>query len=146
MVKHTYQNAVQMRIVLDTNCLLVSVQAYSEFFWLWQAFRAEKITLCYTTEILNEYYEVLSYYYSVSFAETVVDEILLSPNTIPVTVYYKWHLITVDHDDNKFVDCAISANATCIVTNDHHFNVLKKISFPPIKVVSIETFKSILKL
>jgi predicted nucleic acid-binding protein len=48
-----------MKIVLDTNCLLVSVQRYSKFFWLWQAFRDKKITLCYTTDILNEYYEVL---------------------------------------------------------------------------------------
>ena len=45
MVKHTYQNTIQMKIVLDTNCLLVSVQEYSDFFWLWQAFRDEKITL-----------------------------------------------------------------------------------------------------
>ena len=90
MVKHTYQNTLQMKIVLDTNCLLVSVQEYSEFFWLWQAFRDEKITLCYTTDILNEYYEVLSRYFSAHFAETVAEEILLSPNAIPVTVYYKW--------------------------------------------------------
>ena len=141
MVKHTYQNTLQMRIVLDTNCLLVSVQEYSEFFWLWQAFRDEKIILCYTTDILNEYYEVLSHYFSVPFAETVVEEILLSPNTMPVTVYYKWQLITADPDDNKFADCAISANAACIVSNDRHFNVLRDIDFPKINVIDIDNFK-----
>jgi putative PIN family toxin of toxin-antitoxin system len=136
-----------MKIVLDTNCLLVSVQEYSEFFWLWQAFRDEKITLCYTTDILNEYYEVLSCYFSVTFAETVIEEILLSPNTMPVTVYYKWRLITADADDNKFVDCAVSANATCIVTHDRHFNVLRDIEFPKINVIDIDAFKkTILKL
>jgi len=133
-----------MRIVLDTNCLLVSVQAYSEFFWLWQAFRDKKITLCYTTDILNEYYEVLSCYFSVSFAETVVEEILLSPNTMPVTVYYKWRLITADPDDNKFVDCAVSANAVCIITNDRHFGMLRDIEFPKINVIDIDTFKKII--
>ena len=102
--------------------------------------------MCYTTDILNEYFEVLSYYFSASFAETVVEEILLSPNTIPVTVYYKWHLITVDPDDNKFVDCAVSANATCIVTNDKHFNVLKNIAFPKINVIDIDRFKQTILL
>jgi putative PIN family toxin of toxin-antitoxin system len=126
--------------------LLVSVQEYSEFFWLWQAFRDEKIILCYTTDILNEYYEVLTRYYSAPFAETVLEEILLSPNIMPVTVYFKWRLITADPDDNKFVDCAVSANADFIVTNDKHFNVLKNIDFPKINVIDIDTFKIIMSL
>ena len=146
MVEYTYQNALQMRIILDTNCLLVSVQEYSEFVWLWQAFRDEKITLCYTTDILNEYYEVLSHYFSVPFAEIVLDEILLSPNTMPVTVYYKWNLITVDPDDNKFVDCALNVGADFIVTNDKHFKILKDIDFPQVNVIDITTFKRILNV
>jgi putative PIN family toxin of toxin-antitoxin system len=133
-----------VKVAIDTNCLLVSVQEYSVFFWLWQAFRNEKITLCYTTDILNEYYEVLSYYYSVPFAETVLEEILLSPNTMPVTVYYKWNLITVDPDDNKFVDCALHAGADFIITNDKHFNVLKDIPFPKVNIIGIEAFKKII--
>ena len=114
-----------MRIVLDTNCLLVSVQEYSDYFWLWQAFREKKFTLCYTNEILNEYQEVLSHYYSDAMAKYVIDAILNAVHAEPITVYYKWELITADLDDNKFVDCAVSANATCIVTNDRHFNVLR---------------------
>ena len=144
MVEHTYQNALQMKVVIDTNCLLVSVQEYSVFFWLWQAFRDEKITLCYTTDILNEYYEVLSHYYSVSFAETVLEEILLSPNIMQVTVYYKWNLITVDPDDNKFVDCALHAGTDFIVTNDKHYNVLKNTPFPKVNIIGIEEFKKII--
>ena len=144
MVEHAYQNTLQMKIVLDTNCLLVSVQEYSDFFWLWQSFRDEKITLCYTTDILNEYHEVLSYYFSVPFANTAIEEILLSPNTIPITVYYKWNLITADPDDNKFVDCAISANADYIVTNDKHFNILKMTEFPKVNVINIEQFIKII--
>jgi len=45
-------------------------------------------------------------------------------------------------DDNKFVDCAVSANASCIVTNDRHFNVLRNIEFPKINPIDIHTFKS----
>jgi putative PIN family toxin of toxin-antitoxin system len=135
-----------MKVVIDTNCLLVSVQEYSDFFWLWQAFRDEKITLCYTTDILDEYYEILSDYFSVPFADTVMEEILLSPNTMPISVYYKWNLITVDPDDNKFVDCAISANAACIISHDKHFNILKDIAFPKVNVIDIDTFKNIITI
>jgi len=130
-----------MKIVLDTNCLLVSVQEYSDFFWLWKAFRDKKIVLCYTSEILNEYLEILSRYFSVSFAESIVEEILLSPNTKQVAVYYKWQLITVDPDDNKFVDCAISVNAKYIVSNDKHLKVLDNIDFPKVNVLTIYEFK-----
>jgi len=41
--------------------------------------------------------------------------------------YIHFGLITVDVDDNKFVDCAVAADAEYIVTNDKHFEVLNKI-------------------
>jgi predicted nucleic acid-binding protein len=63
-----------------------------------------------------------------------------------ITPWYKWNLIAADHDDNKFADCALNAGADYIVTNDHHFNVLKTLGFPPVTVVNIETFKDILML
>ena len=130
-----------MRIVLDTNCLLVSVQEYSDFFWLWQAFCDKKFDLCYTDEILNEYQEILSHYYSSALAKYVVDAILNASNAKPIAVYYKWQLIAADPDDNKFVDCAISANANYIVTNDKHFKVLENIDFPKVNILRIDKFK-----
>ena len=130
-----------MRIVLDTNCLLMSVPTYSDFFGIWQAFRDGKYILCYTTEILNEYHEILSRYFSVHFADSIMEDITVSPNTEQITVYYNWHLITADPDDNKFVDCAVSANASYIVTNDKHFKVLEKIDFPKVDILTIEEFK-----
>ncbi|GHT31169.1 hypothetical protein AGMMS49574_12470 [Bacteroidia bacterium] len=70
-----------MKVVLDTNCLLISVQAYSDFFWLWKAFHYKKFVLCYTTKILNEYDEILSQYYSSAFAEQVIEAIVNAPNS-----------------------------------------------------------------
>ena len=75
----------------------------------------------------------------------MVEILLESKNVISITPYYKWNLITTDPDDNKFVDCALNAGVDYIVTNDHHFNVLKALGFPPIKIIDIETFKSILE-
>ena len=48
-----------MKIVLDTNCLLVMLPAGSHYRCLWDAFRQGKFTLCYTNEVLQEYEELL---------------------------------------------------------------------------------------
>ena len=37
-----------------------------------------------------------------------------------------------------------AASAKCIVTEDHHFNVLKKIDFPHIEVIGIDLFCQVL--
>ena len=134
-----------MKIVLDTNCLVVCLYATSPFQCIWQAFRNKKITLCYTTEILNEYNEVLLRFYPQQFVNDVINELLLSYNVCKTNNYFKWNLITTDPDDNKFVDCAIIANADYIVSQDTHFNILKTINFPKVTVISIEEFVKELK-
>ncbi len=129
-----------MRIVLDTNCLLVAIPKKSKYRWLWDEFRKQNITLCYSNEILHEYHELLNSFYSQTVAENVIAEILRSPNTEQIDIFYKWNLIIADPDDNKFVDCAISANAKYIVSNDRHFEVLDNIDFPKVNVVNIQNF------
>ena len=62
------------------------------------------------------------------------------PNVIRKDAHYTFALIEADKDDNKFVDCAIAANAKCIVTEDKHFRVLKNIPFPKVEVLGIEEF------
>ena len=133
-----------MKIVFDTNCLVVCLPVTSPYYCIWQTFRKKQITLCYTTDIINEYNEVLSRFYPQQFVNDVINELLLSINVKKVNNYYKWNLISVDPDDNKFVDCALNAGADCIVTNDKHFNVLKDIDFPKINVIDIDTFKKII--
>ncbi len=78
---------------------------------------------------------------ALSMAETLKD----LPNVEFVNVYFKWQLIENDPDDNKFVDCAIAANAKCIVSEDKHFRILKTIDFPKVEVLTIEEFKESLK-
>jgi putative PIN family toxin of toxin-antitoxin system len=133
-----------MKIVLDTNCLVICLPATSPYYCLWKLFREERITLCYTTDILNEYSEILSRFYPQQFVSDVINELLLAFNVRKINNYYKWNLIAADTDDNKFVDCAINAGADFIVTNDRHFNVLKDITFPKINIVDIATFKSLI--
>ena len=135
-----------MKIVLDTNCLVVSLPLTSPYHCLWQAFREGKITLCCTTDIINEYEEVLARFYPQQFVKDVINELLLSFNVIKVNNYYKWNLISVDPDDNKFVDCALNSGANFIVTNDKDFNILKNIAFPKVNIIKIDAFKDVITI
>jgi len=135
-----------MKVVIDTNCLLVSLSISSRYYCLWRAFCDKQFTICYTTDIINEYSEILSRFFHHQMVNDVINDLLFAPNVIKADIYFRWNLITADLDDNKFVDCALNAGADFIVTNDRHFNVLKSLSFPPIKVIDIDSFKNILKL
>jgi len=133
-----------MKIVLDTNCLLPAVFPRSIYHWVWKCFRRGDFTLCYSTEILAEYEELLSRLYPPDMTENTMLLLLNSHNVEKITPYFKWNLIFADPDDNKFVECAFSAGADCLVTNDKHFNVLKNVDFPKINVINIDTFKKII--
>ena len=132
-----------MKVVLDTNILLVSISPRSPYYWVFQKFIAEEFTLCVTTDILQEYEEIIGNHMGKEVANTVLQIIENSSNVEFITKYFRWNLINVDPDDNKFVDCAISSNAKYIVTQDKHFNVLKKIDFPKVEVIDILEFKEV---
>jgi predicted nucleic acid-binding protein len=51
-----------------------------------------------------------------------------------------FNLISVDPDDNKFVDCAVAANAKFVVTDDGHFDLLKQIDFPKVNIIGLDDF------
>ena len=132
-------------IVLDTNCLLACIANGSKFHSVWTAFINEEFYLCVSNEIMNEYEEILARKASPAFAEMIIHIILNSENVIFVNPYYRFGLITIDPDDNKFVDCAIIANSDYIVSQDTHFDILKTINFPKVNVVRIEEFVKELK-
>ena len=129
-----------MRIVLDTNCLLMAISNRNRFHRVWQAFVNGKYTLCVTNEIIEEYVEVIGRNISERAAEAVVYIIMTRSNVLHIDPHFRFGLIETDPDDNKFVDCAIASNAKYIVTQDHHFDILKTIAFPKVNVVTIEEF------
>lgn len=133
-----------MRIVLDTNILLVAASPKSEFYGIFESFINEEFLLCVTTEILLEYKEILTRHTSVDFAEIILEIIENAPNTVMIKRYFAWNLITADPDDNKFVDCTIASNAKFLVSEDKHFNILKTIPFPKVELLRIDEFREIL--
>lgn len=134
-----------MNIVLDTNCLLMSLSRRSQYYPIWRDFVDGKYRLCISNDILAEYEEILTQKVGPQIASNIIKALLDLPNTKMVQVYYHLHLITADPDDDKFVDCAFKANAKYIVTQDHHYDVLRNIPFPKIEVVDIDEFLSILR-
>lgn len=130
-----------MNIVLDTNSLIMSIAPKSPYRSIWTAFLRGGYNLCVSNEIIEEYTEVLARNISPSVSEAVVYAILTRPNVIRLDPHFSFGLIEADKDDNKFVDCAIAANAKCIVTEDKHFEVLKSVPFPKVEVVGIDDFK-----
>lgn len=128
------------QVVLDTNCLLMSLPKTSPYRIVWNHFLAGKYVLCISNEILEEYQEVLAIKTTPSIASNVISTILNCQNIRLITPYYRFGLIPSDADDNKFVDCAITSGADYIVTNDAHFDILGHIPFPKVSTLSIKDF------
>ncbi len=99
-----------------------------------------KISLCVNTEILDEYEEILAEKTDKEIAHNVVEAIARLSTTTYQEVYIHFDLIKSDVDDNKFVDCAVAADAEYIVTNDTRFNILQEIPWPKVNVINIKDF------
>lgn len=126
------------RLVLDTNSLIQCASSRSKYNDLWRSFQDGRNVLCVTTAILEEYAEILTRLTTQRFSEYVLNVITNNPDTLFVTPYYHFYVIYADHDDDKFVDCAVAANAKFIVTEDNHFNVLKNYAFPNIEIIKLD--------
>jgi len=133
-----------LRVVLDTNAILRSISRRSEFSIVLDKLQEGVYELWVTNEILLEYEEKIADIFSKETAELIIGFLSLLPNVRRTEIYYHLHIIDVDKDDNKFVDCAFAGNIHFLVTNDKHFSVLNAISFPSINVITLETFKQIL--
>ncbi|MEM7655295.1 MAG: PIN domain-containing protein [Bacteroidota bacterium] len=127
-------------VVLDTNILLVIISRRSPYHHVFQSLLAGEYRLAVTTEVLEEYAEILERYVSPDFSHVAISLLLDLPNIVLVTRYFSWNLIHHGPDDNKFVDCAIAANAHMLVSEDKHFQVLTEVDFPKVHLVSLETF------
>lgn len=132
-----------MKIVLDTNVLLQAISSKSFHFWIWEALRTKKLTLCVSSEILFEYEEILAIKRNPELAKLVLEVIILMPNVVRVETYFNFGLPGNDPDDQKFVDCAIACGADYLVTEDNDFKALNRIKFPRVNVVKPEEFKAI---
>ena len=134
-----------LHIVLDTNVLLVAIPPHSPFRWIYDAFLAERITLCVTTEILAEYAEIFDLRANAAAGADVLSALLTLPNVAFITPHYRFNLLA-DPDDNKFVDCAVAANADLLATHDRDFDVLRQVAFPVVPFGDVTALAALLAL
>ena len=132
-----------MKVVIDTNVILNAIYRKSNNYWIREALEKQQLMLCVTTDILDEYAEMITRFHDAETSDLFLAVIDLFPNVIQVNKYYFWQLIPQDQDDEKFVDCAVACGADFLVTNDRHFRHLKKLPYPKINVVNEDEFKVI---
>ena len=87
------------RIVLDTNSLIQSIPPRSKYHHIWKSFLDGTNVLCISTEILEEYEEILQRLTDIDTAQLVIELIINNPYTLFLTPYYKFNLIAEDPDD-----------------------------------------------
>ncbi len=134
----------KLKVVLDTNILLVSISSKSKYHWIFSNLLDGRYELCITNEILLEYEEIISIKYNKKVGRNIIGTLLHLENVVLVTPFFKWNLITDDSDDNKFVDCYLISNSNVLVSNDKHFRCLKSIDFPTINTTNIDKFREML--
>lgn len=135
-----------MKIVLDTNVLLISIPVRSNYYPIFYALTIGMVDLLITQEIFLEYLEILETRSNKLSLDLFNKFILEAPNVHQIDVHFHWNLIQGDQDDNKFSDCALSGNADYLVTNDSHFNILKSIPFPKVNVIDADSFLKLIEL
>jgi uncharacterized protein len=133
-----------MKVVIDTNVLRLTIKKTNFERFIYDAFKDEAFDWVVSTEILEEYEEKLIEFYSTQTANLVLGILENAPNVIFAEPYFRWNIIIEDPDDNKFADLAISLNVDCLITNDKHFKVFKKLDFPKLTVMTPRQFEKFL--
>lgn len=88
-----------MRVVLDSNVLLVAIGKRSRLRPIWEAFLSGKYQLIISEEIIHEYEEILNEHSAPGAAGILVEILSESPDVIYKRIYYAWNIITADPDD-----------------------------------------------
>ena len=134
-----------MKIILDTNILLVSIPSKSQYRIIFNQLIQQKFNLIISNDILNEYFEIITQKSNEIIATNIIEVLINLKNVSKQNIYYNWNLINVDKEDNKFLDCYIAGNADFLVTNDKHFNFIKNIDFPQINIINIDEFVNLIQ-
>ena len=127
-----------MIVVIDTNVLLSMAGSKHPHGRILDAWLNGRFHWAVSTDILNEYEEILARFIGPTKAARFLDFILAwaSPSLAQASLLlispsFFFRTISNDRDDDKFADCAISAQADHIITNDKHFRPLIDSGFKP---------------
>lgn len=129
-----------MKLVIDTNVFFPAFNPKSFYYPIVESLFIRRFTLLISTPILLEYEEILQRIFPKELLEQFWLFLLTSENVIFINPTFRFQLPFADEDDEKFVDCAVCGSADYLITNDKHFNILRNVKFPKVKVVTADTF------
>ena len=139
-----------MIVVLDTNVVLQALNPRNDHAPIMDAWFAGRFVWAVSTGILMEYREVIVRQSGFSRWKNF-DRVLhlaasVRGNLLQVSPSFHFRTIAADQDDDKFADCAITAQAEWIVTEDGHFNTLIGSGFKTQPIKPNEFIAQVLKL
>ena len=124
-----------MIVCLDTNTVVQALAQHHPFHPILDAWVAGHLTWVVSTPILLEYEEVLTRLSGPArwrkLARLMDLAELTSGNLLRVTPSFQFRIVTADADDNIFSDCAITAQADYLLTEDAHFAPLADAGYKP---------------
>ena len=137
-----------MIVVLDTNVVLQALNPRNDYAPIMDAWFAGSFVWAVSTGILMEYREVIVRQSGLPRWNTL-DRVLhlaasFRGNLLHVSPSFYFRTIAADQDDDKFADCAITAQAEWIVTEDRHFNSLIGSGFKPQPIKPIDFIARVL--
>jgi uncharacterized protein len=130
-------------VCLDTNTVLQASKRGHPFAPILESWVRGRLVWAVSTDILLEYQEVILRQSGAArwhlFA-TLMDVVAVTGrNLLLVNPTFRFRVISSDPDDNKFCDCAITAGADYIVTDDSDFAPLADSGYKP-KPITPATF------
>ena len=127
-----------MRIVVDTNVLISGVFFGGFPRKILSAIVNRKMTACATTEIVNEYEEVVQE--MIVRKKGHINRAILVPLIEVMEIFEPISYIEIcrDTEDDKFLECAKDSNALYIVSGDKDLLVIKQ--YENIQIVTARDF------
>ncbi len=124
-----------MIVCIDTNTVVQALAPHHHFFPILKAWVDGRVTWAVSSGILLEYEEVITRLCGLNrwgkLTRLMDLAELTDGNLLRVTPYYQFRIIRDDPDDNLFADCAISAGADFLITEDKHFAPLSDSGYKP---------------
>ena len=131
-----------MLVVIDTHVLLRLFGRRGQHRELRDALLDGRVSCAVYTDVLLEYEELVVAKAGREAWENIRQLLRLLSirygTVVEVEPTYRFQVISVDPDDNKFTDCAIVANADFVITEDAHFAPLASTGYKPQVISPIE--------
>ena len=134
----------KIKVVLDTNVLISAFLWQKDVKEIFNLAKENKIQICVTKEILDEFYRVLNYPEFSSrlklidkTPEEIINEFLEIVKFYP-SKKFKTVIIKEDPTDDKFLSAALSSSALFVISGNKH--LLKLREFKGISIVSPKEF------